>query len=435
MSFFRKFRHALGFEDDTLFDTEEQNELADDADTSAAAPAAASTDVAAVAEKDVEPDAIFEHVVAVFNRALPDFLARSVDEVAQRKLLYESLEQGLKDYIGRIGADADNRCEARWSAEQAGLRTEMETLRHKAEQVEHERAELKERQLSADRQKRALSERLRDLEAQVGRLEAEREQFDLENKSLLNKLKVAAVRNPDMEIAVDVAEPAAPAGPSQEELDALQAENARLREALAQAADRQAMADEMLADERKRLKVARQEVDDLQAITEQVEIVKQAIAERDATIERQRDNVARMKEQIATLKAAAAAAEQQSAAREAELRGKVEALQEALAAKPAVEEPEGEYAASAQETAEETKPARKPARKRKRKEEPASDAAPRITDADLVDVEAGFADHDWFCADVPPVADKGDRMDDFGYHAPEPKPRPYDDGMQMSLFD
>ena len=25
--------------------------------------------------------------------------------------------------------------------------------------------------------------------------------------------------------------------------------------------------------------------------------------------------------------------------------------------------------------------------------------------------------------------------DDFGHHAPEPKPRPCDDGMQMSLFD
>ena len=112
---------------------------------------------------------------------LPEFLARSVDADTQQKLIFEGLDQGIKDYLARIGADADNRCEQRWSSEQAGMRAEMDDLRRKSEQVAQERADLKQKQLSADRQKRALSDRLKDLENQVRRLEAEREQFDLEN--------------------------------------------------------------------------------------------------------------------------------------------------------------------------------------------------------------------------------------------------------------
>ncbi|MDE6486835.1 MAG: hypothetical protein K2L76_04950 [Muribaculaceae bacterium] len=77
-------------------------------------------------------------------------------------------------------------------------------------------------------------------------------------------------------------------------------------------------------------------------------------------------------------------------------------------------------------------------RKRRVKEEVVEQVAPKITDADLMDVEAGFADHDWFGAPEPDelsVQPTEPANDDFGYHAPEPKPRPYDDGMQMSLFD
>ena len=39
-----------------------------------------------------------------------------------------------------------------------------------------------------------MADRVTDLEAQVERLEAEREQYELENKSLLNKLKVADIQ-------------------------------------------------------------------------------------------------------------------------------------------------------------------------------------------------------------------------------------------------
>ena len=192
MTFFRKLRHALGFNDDSIFETDSDtayDSIPEHSEDTSATPLGKS-DV--YVTQDMR-EAIFSHVIKVFNDALPEFLARSVDADTQQKLIFEGLDQGIKDYLARIGADADNRCEQRWSSEQAGMRAEMDDLRRKSEQVAQERADLKQKQLSADRQKRALSDRLKDLENQVRRLEAEREQFDLENKSLLNKLKAIAV--------------------------------------------------------------------------------------------------------------------------------------------------------------------------------------------------------------------------------------------------
>ena len=428
MSFFSKFRRALGFDDDSIFEADEAASEADAAivvdDPDRETLSAAERDLADLRE------GIFTHVLSVFNSALPDFLARSSDPEAQRRLLYDSLDQGLKDYLARVAADADSRCEARWNAEHSELRAEMEALRHKAEQVERDRADIKERQLSADRQKRALSDRLKDLESQVSRLEAEREQYDLENKSLVNKLKVYAVQHPgDIEVA-DV-----PAGPTQEQYDEVLAENGRLKEAIDMASERQAMSDEMVADLRKRLAVARQEVDDLQAITEEVAKVQQAIADRDAAIERQRANIARLKVQIDTLNAASRSEAERFAGREKELLAQLEEARSAAAERTMSygEEVETAPAVAAPAPA----PSRR-TRKRRVKEEVVEQVAPKITDADLMDVEAGFADHDWFGAPEPDelsVQPTEPANDDFGYHAPEPKPRPYDDGMQMSLFD
>ncbi|MDE6270788.1 MAG: hypothetical protein K2M12_08070, partial [Muribaculaceae bacterium] len=198
MSFFSKLYQALGFGSDIDYDTEEVSSEAEGAVTmeqdAVEQPAVVLKDDGVSADMH---NAIFNHVLDVFNSALPDFLARSVNPEVQRKLLFESLDQGLKDYLSQLAVDADQRCQQRWSSEQTQLRSEMDNLKRKSEQVESERSELKERQLSAERQKRALSNRLKDLEMQVEKLDAEREQYDLENKSLMNKLKVMAVQNPE----------------------------------------------------------------------------------------------------------------------------------------------------------------------------------------------------------------------------------------------
>ena len=62
------------------------------------------------------------------------------------------------------------------------------------ERVEQQKNTLREQQLSADRRRRALSDRVNDLEAQVARLESGVSSSRLENRSLLNKVKLADVQ-------------------------------------------------------------------------------------------------------------------------------------------------------------------------------------------------------------------------------------------------
>lgn len=145
------------------------------------------------------PEAIFNKVVEIFNQSLPPFLRESVDPEKQAKYIHDALDDSMKDYVERLANEADARMKAKWETGQSTLRREMETLREKAKQIEGTSAEIKEQKLSAERQKRALSERVHDLEKQIDVFQAEKEQYELENKSLVNKLRAMSIQDEDVE--------------------------------------------------------------------------------------------------------------------------------------------------------------------------------------------------------------------------------------------
>lgn len=136
---------------------------------------------------------IFDGVLKVFNEALPDFLQKTVDGDAQREYLYNNLDNSTREYLERVEGDAMRRCNERWEQERRRLLMEMDELKRRATKEEEDSSEAKKQQLSAERQKRALSERVHDLEKQLASLEAENEQYMLENKSLVNKLRLTQV--------------------------------------------------------------------------------------------------------------------------------------------------------------------------------------------------------------------------------------------------
>ncbi|MDE6311513.1 MAG: hypothetical protein K2L96_06825 [Muribaculaceae bacterium] len=199
MSFLESLKSAFGFGSDRQ-DTDDML-LADESFAAINAPGAAE---AAVAEPEPAPEApmldphavrgIFSAVVDVFNASLPAFVAASVDKKAQEDYLYSTLEQSLKDYLTRLIEDARIFAEGSVRHENHETIAELGRLRREKESLEQQRSSIKEQQLSADRQRRALTDRVRDLEQQLAALEAEREQFDLENKSLLNKIKLSEIR-------------------------------------------------------------------------------------------------------------------------------------------------------------------------------------------------------------------------------------------------
>lgn len=233
-----------------------------DAARDAAQPHAAEPS-ALEAPAAVSPDVIFEAVVKIFNEALPQFLGESVDEKRQREYLYRALDGSMKSYLEQVAADARRHCGEQFAAERRSLHQEIETLREKARQEENGLEELKKQQLSAERQKRALSEKVHELEKLTATLQAENEQYMLENKSLLNKIRLTSVTASVAEGANDETEALAA---KIEELNALvasqKAQNETLQAELeAQKAAAEAAASEAVKAETDALKEAAEKAD------------------------------------------------------------------------------------------------------------------------------------------------------------------------------
>lgn len=182
---------------------------------------------------------IFDKVVEVTNASLPGYLSESVNAEKQKKYLYNALDQSVKQYLVDLDAKSQAKCMALWQNERDELYVQMETIKQRAADLEARKNEVNEQKLSSENQRRALTERVRVLEAKVLSLEAEKEQYEIENRGLINKAKVAQVYESDMEAmrleleqlraAVSPEAAAEEVGKLQNEISKLQDEIGRLR--------------------------------------------------------------------------------------------------------------------------------------------------------------------------------------------------------------
>lgn len=208
MSFFNKLQKALGFsyEDEqtemqqpttplaavaahngTNFTVEAPPERHSDTAGSNPAPSGGSdTD-------GVDVTLVFKGVIEVLNRELPPFLKNNLYEDGQRKFIYDSLEEGIKAHLAAVEEAQRLKAQKLREQEREKGRRNLEELKEKLRATEEHYSTEKEKAMSAERQKRALASRINDLESRIAALEAEKEQFEMENRSLLNKLRVAEV--------------------------------------------------------------------------------------------------------------------------------------------------------------------------------------------------------------------------------------------------
>ncbi len=211
MSFFENIKRVLG-----LSDEYEEEEFGIDAtvkplnDNSSTSENNDKISVISVTEQPIviQPvdftekvpiDVIFNHVLEIFNKALPDFLSSTVDPEAQKKYLFDTLDTSVKEYITNLSKSVAEDTRRQWKTDREKIQAQLLELTELAKKSEEKINEAKSLQLSAERQKRAFAERVHDLENQIGKLEADREQLQLENRSLINKVKVNSVQEGDME--------------------------------------------------------------------------------------------------------------------------------------------------------------------------------------------------------------------------------------------
>ncbi len=284
---------------------------------------------------------IFDGVVAIFNESLPDFLSKSVDPARQSELISQSLDSSLSEYLDNLSAEATRYVEAMLKNAADSAKREADRLRRNMETLEQQRSSIREQQLSAERRRRALADRVQDLEAQLASAEAEREQFDLEKKSMLNKIKLADVQpgiieelqreieklkseqggqpdNTELEkTQAELEKTQAELEKTQTELEKTQAELAEARATLENqkehAENSQSMYNDLqhqLVDEREaRLKAeeesaeARKIFDTVLEMQKQMQQVEVMIQKRDDRIARLKSTNKKLKEEIAELKA------------------------------------------------------------------------------------------------------------------------------------
>lgn len=214
MGFMTKVRRAFGLDDEfenensiladatpparprdihgvTYASDDDEHEAVHDNVTRQADTAEVRTDTADIDTKC--PEAIFTTVVEFFNSQLPPFVGKNLDTAAQARQIHDMLDESVRQYIADLDVKAREACAREYADERAAMLAQMEELRQSNRSVKESGENYKQQQLSAERQKRALTERVQDLEKQIAVLNADREQFELENKSLVNKLRLYSV--------------------------------------------------------------------------------------------------------------------------------------------------------------------------------------------------------------------------------------------------
>lgn len=422
MSFFDAFKRALGFgpDPDLISDSDTVDDpdvVAESADASEPRKEAEDSSADAPAAPSVDPDIkarIFDGAVAVFNEALPSFLRDTVDAGAQSKKLAEALDKGLDEYLTNLMSVAEQYAEARLKGAADTARRDAEKLRADMQLIEQQRVSLREQQLSADRRRRALSDRVTDLEQQLANAEAEREQYELENRSLLNKLRVADVTGATAELkeartalaeAKSAAEQAeATAGEFRRNAEESMRRAEAAEKELADARTREEMTLAMYNDlqntlvgekaERRRLEESLAEaktiVDSVAQLQLQMGQVEELIRKRDERIEKLKSTNKRLREQLAEKEKA------------------LEAVHRA---------DRGLFNIDAE----------------------ADEAVVRHTavkSEDLSQIEDEFECPDWFVSEPPPgeVSPLLQSDVEFGYQEPPRKPRKPENDAQLSLF-
>ncbi len=201
MSLISSFKKAFGFSAD--FEEDDDTDFVSDTASPPALPDKESSEntESGTGCDDSLPGDLFDALIELFNNIQPDFVRKCINTEQQRQYILESLNSGIKRRLESVMENARKKASRDNDEAQKRMAADLARMREQNSALETKQHEYQSAQLSASRQKRAFSERIHDLENQVANLEAEKEQYQLENRSMANKLRVAAVKNGDGEDA------------------------------------------------------------------------------------------------------------------------------------------------------------------------------------------------------------------------------------------
>ena len=220
MGFFNKLKSALGYSDSDYDEDDELDgfnpahrtpyvnpfkkdetmpDLSDLEQPAEAAPTAVaevrSSPVAEVEEK--LPDGVFDGIITIINGNLPEFVRDCIDIEKERKAVSVAMGPKFRDYVLNLRRTSLEEARTQWIDERNALTGKLAQSNQRADEAVRKASEIKDRLMSEERQRRAIVERSHDLEARIADLEAQHEQEQLQNKGLLNKIKVMQLQVTD----------------------------------------------------------------------------------------------------------------------------------------------------------------------------------------------------------------------------------------------
>lgn len=220
MGFFNKLKSALGYSDSEYDEDDELDgfnpahrtpyvnpfkkdetmpDLSDlEQPAEAATTAVAEVKSAPVAEVEEKlPDGVFDGIITIINGNLPEFVRDCIDIEKERKAVSVAMGPKFRDYVLNLRRTSLEEARTQWIDERNALTGKLAQSNQRADEAVRKASEIKDRLMSEERQRRAIVERSHDLEARIADLEAQHEQEQLQNKGLLNKIKVMQLQVTD----------------------------------------------------------------------------------------------------------------------------------------------------------------------------------------------------------------------------------------------
>ena len=270
MALFRSIKRAFGFSDNGDEPNDELDGINGErgakrpyvnpfkTDDKPAQESGKSEDAPVAPTSNEVSEQLLSEVIAIVNRNLPPFVVDNLDVEAERKSIGEALKPSVDAFMKQVKDESA-----------ADRQTDKTAI-----------AELQEKVKTTEAQRRAVLAKYNDMQNKVANLEAEREQFELENKSLLNKIKVMKVKAGDTDFS-DIDEAVASIDSSKKELESLTQEyqtkmeitNALISELRADAAtksDEVKKLNQQLADAQQRNDELAKQVEQLEKQLEEV---------------------------------------------------------------------------------------------------------------------------------------------------------------------
>ncbi|MDE7411419.1 MAG: hypothetical protein K2M94_05205 [Paramuribaculum sp.] len=370
--------------------------------------------------------AIFDSVIELFNATQPEFVKECLSQDSQRQYILERMNQDVKVLLEKEVSIARAKGEKLWRAERKKLADDLEAIKTDFNTIKSQRDEFRNAQLSETRQKRALKDRIKDLETKVTTLEAEKEQFQLENRSMVNKLRVANVRsngNADEEA----------------EIMRLATENVKLQDNINLLRDKLSASDAEIKHLQSELD-SEDDLDELKEIEEQIkqfEIIKE---KKDAKISALNKTVKQKEQDITQLKSIISEHENVTAKLHKEIQSLRNTIESNLRSHAISEDElrqqiEKLTPKPIEDHAPQTETDKNEPEKRVDVKSPEQTEAKPKSEIKISVIDELMENTDWFVAPTPtPIKKKSDIDDTFGYKEPVRKPT-RDNDNQLSLWD